>query len=80
VLYRDLARHYGLDHLISEILTVPMEYPDPGLLARLMSTDPSRGCEMVLQRHRAVLDGAALDLARGALERGACYLGAHCAR
>jgi allantoin racemase len=78
VLYRDLARHYGLDHLISEILTVPMDYPDPGLLARLMSTDPGRACEMVLERHRSVLDGAALELARGALDRGAGVIYAGC--
>jgi allantoin racemase len=77
-LYRDLARHYGLDHLISEILTVPMEYPDPALLARLMETDPARGCEMVLERHRAVLAGGALELARGALDRGAGVIYAGC--
>lgn len=78
VLYRDLARHYGLDHLISEILTVPMEYPDPALLARLMDTDPARGCEMMLQRHRAVLADSALSLARGAVERGAGVIYAGC--
>jgi allantoin racemase len=78
VLYRDLARVYGLDHHISEILTVPMQYPDPGLLANLMDTDPARGCEMVLERHRAVLVGDALRLARGALERGAGVIYAGC--
>ena len=78
VLYRDLARIYGLDHLISEILTVPMEYPDPALLTRLMSTDPGHGCEIVLERHRAVLGGSALELARGALERGAGAIYAGC--
>jgi allantoin racemase len=78
VLYRDLARHYGLEHLISEILTVPMEYPDPALLARLMETDPARGCEMVLQRHRAVLADSALTLAGGAVERGAGVIYAGC--
>jgi len=55
-----------------------MEYPDPGLLARLMATDPTRGCEMVLERHRAVLAGPARDLARGALERGAGVIYAGC--
>lgn len=78
VLYRDLARHYGLDHLISEILTVPMEYPDPAFLVRLMATDPARGCEMVLERHRAVLADSALNLARGAIERGAGVIYAGC--
>jgi allantoin racemase len=78
VLYRDLARHYGLDHHISEILTVPMQYPDPDLLARLMASDPARGCEMVLDRHRAVLAGPALDLARDAVGRGAGVIYAGC--
>ena len=78
VLYRDLARHYGLEHVISEILTVPMEYPDPKLLERLMETEPARGCEMVIERHRAVLVGDALKLARGALERGAGVIYAGC--
>jgi len=78
VLYQDLARHYGLAHLISEILTVPMHYPDPELLARLMDSAPARGCEMVLERHRAVLVGDALALARGALERGAGVIYAGC--
>lgn len=78
VLYRDLARHYGLDHLISEILTVPMEYPDAALLARLMETDPTRGCEIVLERHRAVLAGDAFTLARAAIDRGAGAIYAGC--
>jgi allantoin racemase len=78
VLYRDLARHYGLEYLISEILTVPMHYPDPKLLEQLMETQPERGCEMVIERHRAVLVGDALTLARGALERGAGVIYAGC--
>jgi allantoin racemase len=66
VLYRDLARFYGLDHLIADILTVPMEYPDEGTTS------------LVIDRHRAVLDGVALDLARGAIERGAGVVYAGC--
>jgi allantoin racemase len=78
VLYRDIARHYGLDYLISEILTVPMHYPDPKLLEQLMETQPARGCEMVIERHRSVLVGDALTLARGTLERGAGVIYAGC--
>lgn len=66
VLYQDLARYYGLDHLIGEILTVPMEYPDPP------DTD------LVIERHRAVLSDVAVDLARGAIERGAGVVYAGC--
>jgi Asp/Glu/hydantoin racemase len=66
VLYRDLARYYGLGHVIGEILTVPMEYPDLALPA------------LVLARHEAVLAGPALELARGALERGAGVVYAGC--
>ena len=77
VLYRDLARYYGLDHVIGEILTVPMEYPDPARLERLMHEDPAAAQQMVVERHRAVLSDVAVDLARGAIERGcgAVYAG-----
>ena len=71
VLYRDLARYYGLDHLISEIITVPMSYPEPGRLERLMLDEPDEAFRLVLERHRAVLDGEAVELAHGALGRGA---------
>ena len=78
VLYEDLARHYGLGHLISEILTVPMEYPDADRLRRLMDEDPAQACGLVLECHRAVLSDGALELARGALERGAGVIYAGC--
>lgn len=78
VLYQDLARHYGLGHLISEILTVPMEYPDAAHLRRLMHEDPAAGCALVIERHRAVLSGPALELARGVLKRGAGVVYAGC--
>jgi allantoin racemase len=78
VLYRDLARHYGLDHLISEILTVPMHYPDPERIRVLMNVDPAAACIEVVERHRDVLSGPALELARGALERGAGVIYAGC--
>ena len=55
-----------------------MHYPDPKLLEQLMETQPARGCEMVVERHRAVLVGDALTLARGALERGAGVIYAGC--
>jgi Asp/Glu/hydantoin racemase len=71
VLYRDLARYYGLDHLISEIITVPMSYPDPGRLERLMIEEPDEASRLVVERHGAVLQDEALELARGALGRGA---------
>lgn len=71
VLYQDLARYYGLDHLISEILTVPMEYPDPEALAELMHSDPDEAARVVLRRHEDVLGDVALELATGALGRGA---------
>jgi Asp/Glu/hydantoin racemase len=78
VLYHDLARGYGLDHLISEILTVPMEYPDPDRLRELMATDPADACRLVIERHRAVLEGPALELAQRALRRGAGVVYAGC--
>jgi len=78
VLYRDLARHYGLDHLISEILTVPMEYPDQERIRTLMNVDPAVACLEVLERHQAVLSGPALELARGALGHGAGVVYAGC--
>jgi allantoin racemase len=78
VLYQDLARTYGLDHVISEILTVPMTYPDPGLLERLMVEDPDAACHLVLDRHLAVLAEEALDLGRAAVERGAGVVYAGC--
>lgn len=71
VLYRDLARYYGLDHLISEIITVPMSYPDAGRLERLMREEPAEASRLVLERHGAVLTEEALELARAALTRGA---------
>lgn len=71
ILYQDLARYYGLDHLISEIITVPMSYPDAGELERLMRTDPGEASHLVVERHRAVLEHEALDLARQAVDRGA---------
>lgn len=71
VLYRDLARYYGLDHLISEIITVPMEYPDPTLMAQLMRDDPDEASRIILERHAEVLENVAVDLAHGALSRGA---------
>ena len=55
VLYRDLARYYGLDHLISEIITVPMSYPEPGRLKRLMLDEPDeafRLCRAAPRRPR----------------------------
>jgi allantoin racemase len=78
VLYQDLARHYGLAHLISEILTVPMEYPDPDRLRAFMREDPYAACQSVVERHRAVLAGAALELARSAVDRGAGVVYAGC--
>ncbi len=78
VLYRDLARYYGLDHLISEILTVPMEYPEAAALAEAMHADQDAATFSVIDRHRAVLDGPALELARGAVERGAGVVYAGC--
>lgn len=71
VLYRDLARYYGLDHLISEIITVPMRYPDPDRLERLMLEAPEEATRLVLERHAAVLEDEAAELAQAALRRGA---------
>jgi Asp/Glu/hydantoin racemase len=71
VLYRDLARYYGLDHLISEIITVPMRYPDPDRLERLMLEDPEEATRLVLERHAAVIEGEGAALAQAALRRGA---------
>jgi allantoin racemase len=73
VLYQDLARQYGLQHLISEIITVPMSYPDPASIVGLASEEL-----LVLDRHRAVLDDVALDLAHGAIARGADAIYAGC--
>ncbi|MBM3676422.1 MAG: hypothetical protein FJW96_00855 [Actinobacteria bacterium] len=78
VLYQDLARNYGLERVISEILTVPMEYPDEERLAQLMRDDPQAGCQVVVDRHCAVLSDAALRLAREALDRGAGSIYAGC--
>ena len=47
----DLARYYGLEHVVSEILTVPMTYPDPALLERLMRENPDAACHLVLEPH-----------------------------
>jgi allantoin racemase len=69
VLYQDLARQYGLQHLISEIITVPMAYPNPGGASEE---------QLVLDRHRAVLGDVALELAHGAIERGADAIYAGC--
>jgi allantoin racemase len=67
VLYEDLARIYGMRHVISEILTVPMGYPG------------TEGHEhAVIDRHRAVLAGPALELAQGALACGANTIYAGC--
>jgi Asp/Glu/hydantoin racemase len=77
ILYRDLARYYGLEHVIGEILTVPMAYPDPERLERLMHDDPATAQQTVIERHRAVLGDVAVELARGAISRGcgAVYAG-----
>lgn len=71
ILYQDLARYYGLEHLISEIVTIPMSYPDPEDLERLMRIDPGEASHLVVERHRAVLENEALDLATQAVDRGA---------
>jgi Asp/Glu/hydantoin racemase len=73
VLYEDLARQYGLQHLISEIITVPMTYPDPASLDGSQSEE-----RLVLDRHCAVLGDIALELAAGAIERGADAIFAGC--
>jgi allantoin racemase len=73
VLYQDLARQYGLQHLISEIITVPMSYPDPASLDGSQSEE-----RLVLDRHRAVLGDIALELAAGAIECGADAIYAGC--
>ncbi len=78
VLYQDLARRYGLAHVISEIITVPMGYPDAALLEQLTIDDPDAAERLVLERHRAVLDDRALELAAGAIERGADAIYAGC--
>lgn len=78
VLYRDLARYYGLEHLIAEIITVPMDYPDPARLERLMTEDPAQASALVLERHQAVLGESGVELAHGALERGAGVIYAGC--
>ena len=68
VLYRDLARYYGLDHLISEIITVPMSYPEPRRLRQLMLEEPAEASRLILKRHGAVLEEEALELAQGGVE------------
>lgn len=73
ILYRDLARYYGLDHHIAELLTVPMDYPETH-----GGQDADAETRAVIDRHRDVLDGAALELARGAVERGAGVVYAGC--
>jgi allantoin racemase len=78
ILYQDLARSYGLLHMISEILTVPMQYPDPALVKSLMASDESQACKLVLDRHLDVLGGPALELATGALKAGAGVIYAGC--
>jgi allantoin racemase len=78
ILYQDLARYYGLSHLISEILTVPMTYPDPERIERLMREDQSEAMRLIMDRHRAVLSQEAVGLARGAVQRGAGVVYAGC--
>lgn len=73
ILYQDLARYYGLGHHIAEILTVPMEYGDTS-----MDDDPEGSTWGVIGRHRDVLGGAALELAQGAVSRGAGVVYAGC--
>ena len=68
-LYRELATGYGLDHLVLDVLTVNMEYADGG---------DGGTPEEVLERHRAVLDGPALELAQDAVARGARAVYAGC--
>jgi len=78
VLYQDLARSYGLLDHITEILTVPMHYPDPELVKSLMAKDEAQACQLVLERHWDVLRGPALELARDALKAGAGVIYAGC--
>lgn len=78
ILYQDLARRYGLAHLISEIITVPMAYPGAALVEQRTADDPDAAEWLVLERHRVVLGGSALELAAGAIERGADSIYAGC--
>jgi len=78
LLYEDLARYYGLSHVVSEQLIVPMDYPDPKRLARLMRDDPDEASRLVLERHCEVLVTTALELASGAVARGAGVVYAGC--
>ena len=48
-----------------------MNYPDPRRLGQLMREEPEEASQLVLKRHGAVLEDEALELARGALSRGA---------
>jgi allantoin racemase len=68
-LYREQARTYGLEHLIGEIAVIDMHYEDD-----TDDADPFA----VLERHRAVLAGEALEAARAAVDRGARAVYAGC--
>ncbi|MBB4661337.1 aspartate/glutamate racemase family protein [Conexibacter arvalis] len=73
ILFKDLARLYGLDHLVAEVHTIPMDYPETH-----GGADHEAETMAVIERHREVLSGRALELARGSVERGAGVVYAGC--
>jgi allantoin racemase len=65
--YAELARLYGLEHVVAWIQPVDLNYPGDDELTRLMATDRARLCELVLDCHRRFLEAELAPLAERAI-------------
>ena len=62
--YWDAARAYGLDHKIASIVSVDLHYPPPEECDRLISREPQKLLNLILEDHRRALTGPVAELAR----------------
>lgn len=64
ILYNDLARSYGLEHVIASITPVDLDYPDSQDTARMIKEDPDQLRRLILDCHRSALEGDVLQIAK----------------
>jgi Asp/Glu/hydantoin racemase len=78
ILYEDLAYAYGMERRIAWIGYVDVEYPPDDYLQQLMSTEPDRAREVILDCHRQSIGQEVAQAAKKAIREhgaGAIYCG-----
>ena len=76
--YRQLARHYDLDHVVETIEPVDLGYPDQTDIVKWHRDDPQRLREALLECHGGFLEGpldAVVDRMLARSDMNAVYLG-----